>query len=126
MTAFNNSLNGVFDEFLSLNNFFWYRIRIWLEIKKEVLYINIRIRRIDVICTSIYFCNELLKEGMLIDEWWVFNCVAFLLSLFGDGEIFGALLLMLLCDENKILENKSDEILLEKISYSFLKNFLKV
>jgi len=33
---------------------------------------------------------------------------------------------MLLCDENKILGNKSDEILLEKISYSFLKNFLEV
>jgi len=33
---------------------------------------------------------------------------------------------MLLCDENKILGNKSDGILLEKISYSFLKNFLEV
>jgi len=33
---------------------------------------------------------------------------------------------MLLCDENKILGNKSDEILLEKISYSFLENFLEV
>jgi len=33
---------------------------------------------------------------------------------------------MLLCDENKILGNKSDGILLEKISYSFLKNFLEI
>ena len=31
-----------------------------------------------------------------------------------------------LCDENKISESENDKILLEKISYSFLKNFLEV
>jgi len=34
-----------------------------------------------------------------------------------------ALLFMLLCDENKILKSGNDKILLEKISYSFLKTF---
>ena len=33
---------------------------------------------------------------------------------------------MLLCDENKISESENDKILLEKISYSFLKNFLEI
>ena len=64
------------------------------------------------------------RVGWLTSDESLIGCISF--ELVWGIDILWTLLFMLLCDENKILGNKSDEILLEKISYSFLENFLEV